>query len=158
MVSFWISQPEWQEVSLSLSNGFSQDYGGWTSLWSINDVTEKRRPSLDGGKINTEIQLYLNDSRVWLGSGDNGKWTIAHLTPILKMKPYFWLCLAHEIFYTDDVTFHRCPINTCFVVWRTLWFTSYLLHSSFTSQNCIFFICSFTEKKFQKIYLHTIRH
>lgn len=101
---------------------------------------------------------FFNDSRVWLGSGDNGKWTIAHLTPILKMKPYFWLCLAHEIFYTDDVTFHRCPINTCFVVWRTLWFMSYLLHSSFTSQNCIFFICSFTKKKFHKLYLHTIRH
>lgn len=42
---------------------------------------------------------FFNDSRVWLGSGDNGKWTIAHLTPILKMKPYFWLCLAHEIFF-----------------------------------------------------------
>lgn len=33
---------------------------------------------------------FSNNWRVWLGSGDNGKWTIAHLTPILKMKPYFW--------------------------------------------------------------------
>lgn len=75
---------------------------------------------------------FFNDSRVWLGSGDNGKWTIAHLTPILKMKPYFWF-----VFGTWDFLYwwrHISPLPNEYVFRRMtdvvvyIIFTTFLLH------------------------------
>lgn len=101
---------------------------------------------------------FFNDSRVWLGSGDNGKWTIAHLTPILKMKPYFWF-----VFGTWDFLYwwrHISPLPNKYVFRRMtdvvvyVIFTTFLLHVPELHLLYLFFHW----KKFHKIYLHTIRH
>lgn len=80
------------------------------------------------------------------------KWNIAHLDPFLQ--PYLESFLAQKnwLYLSDDVTFQRWPINTCFVVWRTLWLMSYLLAFSSTFQNCIFLIWSFAEINKVKAY------
>lgn len=117
------------------------------------------RTSFDVAMAYHEIQLiqtlfhWGNDpTNMAFSLPDNGKMKYCTFGPIFAALSWVFFGTKELVILSDDVTFQRWPINTCFVVWRTLWLMSYLLAFSSTFQNCIFLIWSFTEINKIKFY------